>query len=380
MGLRKPLFALAICLTGLSPATLLAVPKPTDPVSTFDKLDSDKLTPIEKRMLPDIAVGVVTVDSGSVVSCVFSVDGKLATGTDKGDIVLWDLTGSAPKELANLQADKLGTRVDRLAFAPDGKRLVASVGGTLHVWDMTEKGGKGLDSKAVGRIDGLAISPDGKLIACGSNLGQLFEIQAKGLVPLTGRFQGANSSYTFSNDGNLFASVFFQPAHNGNLYGSEVKFWKMAKNKPTEHDVVQLDSSVKAIALSSDTKLLGTGSLDNQVRVWDMTGKKPTEKVKMDSPKWIRSLSFTPDGAYLIAFSSGADIILYDVAKGEKHKAWEFVPLQNSDFATGAMYLLFSATAAAPDGRHIAFSNNTAKTVILRLPIKDQGRRGGPNK
>src|SRR5262245_15353818 len=143
MGLRfrKPLFTLTIGLTALSSATLFAVPKPADTASPFDKLDADKLTPIEKRMLPDIAVGVVTVDSGSVVSCSFSSDGKLATGTDRGDIFLWDLTGAAPKELANLQVDKLKTRVDRLAFAPDGKRLIAAVAGTLHVWDMTEKGG-----------------------------------------------------------------------------------------------------------------------------------------------------------------------------------------------------------------------------------------------
>ncbi len=184
----------------------------------------------------------------------------------------------------------------------------------------------------------------------------------------------------FSNDGNFFASVFFQPARNGNLYGSEVKFWKMTKNKPTEHSIVQLDSSVKAIAFSTDWKLMATGSLDNVVRIWDLSGKKPDVVAKMNSPKWIRSLSFTRDGAHLVAFSSGADIVLYDLAKGEKKEAWEFVPQQNTDFATGAMYLVFSASATAPDGRHIAFSNNTAKTVIMRLPIKEEGKKGGPRK
>jgi WD40 repeat protein len=380
---RIAVVALAAGLIALSStSTVLAVPKPDGAsVSPFDKLDRDQLTPIEKAQLPEITVGVVTVDAGStVLSCAFSTDGKLATGTDKGDIILWDLTGAAPKEIGGLPDIKVKARVERVAFAPDGKRLAASIGGSLYVWDITEKGGKLFDSKMAGRIEGLAYSPDGKLIACGANQGLLFEVGAKAIAQLPGQLQGANSHYTFSTDGNFFASVFFQPARNGNLYGSEVKYWKMTKNRPTEYAIVQQDSSIKAIALSPNSKLLATGSLDNQVRIWDMTGKKPEVLHKMNSPKWIRNLAFTQDGTHVVAFSSGADIVLYDVVKGEKKNAWEFVPQQNSDFATGAMYLLFSASAMAPDGKHAVFSNNTAKTVILRLPVKDEGKRDGPKK
>jgi WD40 repeat protein len=380
---RIALLPLAVGWIGFSSApTVLAVPKPSDAnaVSPFDKLDREQMTPIEKAHLPDIAVGVVTVNSGTVLSCAFSEDGKLALGTDQGEVVLWDLTGAAPKEIGKLQRAKVKGRVERLAFAGDGKRLAVSLAGTLQVWDITEKGGTLFDTKLVGRIEGLAFSPDGKLIACGANLGLLFAVQAEGIAPLPGQFQGAQGSYTFSTDGGLFASVFFTPERNGNLYGSEVKFWKMERNKPLEYSMVQLDSSIKSIALSSDSKMLASGSLDNVVRIWDIGGKNPEVKVKMNSPKWIRSLSFTPDGAYLVGFSSGADIVLYDVAKGEKHKAWAFVPHRNSDFATGAMYRVFSASSMAPDGKHIAFSNHTAKTVIMRLPIKDEGKKDAPKK
>ncbi len=149
---RNAVSALAVGLIVLSSAsTLLAVPKPEGgEVSPFDKLDRDQLTPIEKAQLPPITAGVVIVDSGTVLSCVFSSDGKLATGTDKGDVVLWDLTGAAPKEIGKLPDVKVKTRVDRIAFAPDGKRLAAAIGGSLYVWDITEKGGKLLDSKMAG--------------------------------------------------------------------------------------------------------------------------------------------------------------------------------------------------------------------------------------
>ena len=370
---RIAVVAVTLNVIGLSSATpVLAVPKPSaaDAVSPFDKLDREELAPIEKAQLPDIAVGVVTVDAGTVLSCAFSADGKLATGTDVGEVVLWDLTGAAPKQIAKLQPPKKKGRVERLAFSDDGKRLAASLAETLLVWDVTEKGGKLFDSKQVGRINGLAFSPDGKLIACGSGLGNLFAVEAKGLAQLPGQFQGAHGSYTFSADGSLFASVFSTPARNGDLYGSEVKFWKMAMNKPVEYAMVHLDSSIAAIALSPDAKMLATASHDKVVRIWDMTGKNPEVKVKMSSPKGTRSLSFTPDGARLVGFSPGTEVVLYDVAGGEKQQAWEFVPRPNSDFAIGAMYRVGSASATAPDGKHVAFGNNTAKTVIMRLPTK----------
>lgn len=375
---RSAVVALAVGLIGFSSAsTVLAVPTPDElkNASPFDKLDGRKMTPIERAMLPDSAVAVVTIEEGSVLSCAFSTDGKLATGTDKGSVVLWDLTGATPKEIGKLKVPNVNGHVERLVFTPDGKRLAVSLNGMVYVWDITETGGKPFDAKMIGRVEGLAVSPDGKLIAAGANLGYLLEIGAKTLVPLPGQMQGAQSNYTFSHDGSMFASVFFQPARNGNLYGSEVKFWKFTKNRPTEFNIVQLDSTIKSLALSSDSKLMATGSLDNQVRIWDMTGNKPEIIAKMAAPKWIRNLAFTRDGAYVVAFSSGADIILYDVAKGEAYKSWEFKPQQNSDFATGAMYLLFSASAMAPDGKHAAFSNNTAKTVILRLPVKEEGKR-----
>ncbi|WP_020473062.1 WD40 repeat domain-containing protein [Zavarzinella formosa] len=365
---------LALGLLGLlSTSPVLADPKPSgkNTVSSFDKLDREQMTPIDKAQLPDITVGVVTVDSGVVLSCALSVDGKLATGTDLGVVILWDMTGAAPKELAKLQPAKTKGRVENLVFSNDGKRLAVSLAGTLHVWDITEKGGKLFDSKLVGRIGGLVFSPDGKWIVCGSdNQGQLFAVEEKEITPAPGHFLGAHASFMFSADGGLFASVFFTPLRNGKLYGSEVKFWKMVKKKPLEYSMVQLDSGIKSIALSPDSKMMATGSLDNVVRIWDMTGENPEVKAKMNSPRPIRSLSFTPDGASLVAFSSGADILLYDVAKGEKQMAWQFMPRPNTEFATGAMYMLFSACATAPDGRHVAFANNTAKTVVMRLPIK----------
>ena len=77
---RYAVIALAVSvIASSSTSTILAVPTPTDrnAVSPFDKPDREQLTPIEKAQLPDITVGVVTVDSGSVLSAI-APDGKHA--------------------------------------------------------------------------------------------------------------------------------------------------------------------------------------------------------------------------------------------------------------------------------------------------------------
>src|SRR5436305_204886 len=79
---------------------------PNDPALTtpspLEKLDRERLTPIERSFLPAETVAVVPGESGAVASCAFSPDGKLATACERNAIELWDLTGAAPKKIATL--------------------------------------------------------------------------------------------------------------------------------------------------------------------------------------------------------------------------------------------------------------------------------------
>src|SRR5262249_10522350 len=149
--------------------------------------------------------------------------------------------------------------------------------------------------------DNLAFHPNSKmLVASTNNNGEALEITAKGFERLPFVFPGANSCLTFTNDGATFACVVFNPARNGNLYGSEAKVWNIANNNVQETHLIQQDRGIRALAISPDKKTLATAALDLKVRLWDLTARPPRVTATFPSASWLKSLDFTSDGAYLL--------------------------------------------------------------------------------
>jgi WD40 repeat protein len=123
--------------------------------SPLDKLDRKVLRPIERTECPEETVAIVPGESSATVSCAFSPDGKFAAGYSNGTIGLWDMTGTAPKQMAVLKAGVKSDRVTYIRFSPNGKRIAAIRGTTLQLWDVTGDGAKLLTSWEVGRAQGL---------------------------------------------------------------------------------------------------------------------------------------------------------------------------------------------------------------------------------
>jgi WD40 repeat protein len=236
----------------------------------------------------------------------------------------------------------------------------------ILLWKMSPDGDVRLASDALlPRTDNIAFHPNSKmLVATGNNDGHLFGIGPKGFERLPTTFPGANSSLTFAADNSMFACVVFNPARNGNLYGSEAKVWTIADNKFEEQHLIQQDRFIKALALSPDKKTLATAALDLKVRLWDLAAKPPTVKADFARPSWLKSLDFTSNGAFLLAVGSASDIALWNVRDARIEKSWRFMPKRS-----GAGGGPFSASTLAPDERHVAVSTfNNPVTFILRLP------------
>lgn len=333
--------------------------------SPLDQLDSTRMALSEKSLLPRDAVAVVPGSVGEIKSCAFSADGKLATGCADGTIGLWDLTGKVAKEITEVQAGTKTARVQQVALSADGRRLAAIVGRNLRFWDLDDSGAKSIPGPALD-AHAVAFHPNGKLVVCGANnVGHLFEIGPDGLKAVRQTFEGASSGYTFTPDGAFFASIVFNQDRNGQRFGSEAMVWKMTGSKPSEHAYVQYKMTIKSLAISADGKWLATGALDERVQLWDLTAARPKVKATFIAPKWIRYLSFTADARHLIAVSSGSEILVWNVTTGEPDLELDFRP--RGAFAAGTAARIISASALAPDGRHLAFSNSNTRAVILRL-------------
>jgi WD40 repeat protein len=101
-----------------------------------------------------------------VTAVAFSPDGKvLAAGLSDGQVKLWNL--STRKEVSTLKGHV--SHVSRLAFFPDGRRLLSGGGGdnTVKMWDVAT-GQELVSFKHNNQVTGVAVSPDGKVIASGS--------------------------------------------------------------------------------------------------------------------------------------------------------------------------------------------------------------------
>jgi WD40 repeat protein len=346
-------------------------PVPMAGPSPLDGLDRRELAPMQRDEFPAEVVAVIPAPRSTILDLAFTPDGKrLAIARSDNTLEVWDLTGPRPVNQATLQVDAGNGWANRVAFSPNGAWM-ASVHGlpgkTLALWKMADDGDIRLFTthQHLPRVENVAFHPDNKTLAMGGIGGELLNITDTGLEPLNTTFEGAVASYQFGPDGKSFAAIVFNQARNGPQYASEVKLWKVAGKNIQEAQLIQQNETIKALAVSPDRKTLATGSLDLKVRLWNLTAQPPTAATPFTMATWVKSLHFTPDGSRLIAVGSANHIVVWDMQKGEQTKIWNF-----SDARNRLTNIAFTASALAPDGRHLAISTFTPNTIILRLPAR----------
>jgi WD40 repeat protein len=192
------------------------------------------------------------------ITCVaFAPQTNLLAGASTADGVvwLWDLKTGQPCLLVPEAAD--GCTIEAIAFHPNG-RLLAVCGvdwlatsgsdGAVAVWDVVERAEVALFGNGA---SSLAFDPSGKRIAVASLARSLcvYDLETKDLVAeLTGHEDAVNC-VAYSPDGKMLAS------------GSDdhtLRLWAVARG--TCLACAELDTQIKSIAFSADGKYLFTGN------------------------------------------------------------------------------------------------------------------------
>ena len=274
--------------------------------------------------------------AGDVSALAFSPDGKyLAAGFgDPGffsdahfpnPLKVWDV---ATRRLIRHLHGHTGYCVS-LDFSRDGARLASgSRDGTAIVWSTeTWKAAQTLENpdrrsplsefafyspSGRGMVDGVAFSPDGKILAMASSLGN-------------------------------------------------VQLWDVASGRPTQ-PLKGHSSLVHAVAFSPDGLTLASGSSDQTVRLWNVESRR--ELMQLDpgtvARGEVRSLAFSPDGKQLLA---GGDSTAY----------WSAAPVlwNDSDRAAEKLRLLLHSNAHFQNRIRMLSENLRLHEALEKLDSRD---------
>jgi RNA polymerase sigma factor (sigma-70 family) len=362
-----------------SPGTLALTFSADDRTLVFENPEAgivvaDVTTSRELRRLKSAGHNDSRTSEDSALALALSPDGKrLAISWMSNTIELWDLaSGKATLPLGKVtgaEYDQHSTNWwnllvrPALAFSPDGKKLVCSLGGATIRQFQADTGaaipGPGAGHRAP--VSALALSADGRTLWTYSpgDPARSWDWR-KGLE--TGRREvpaGATQA-AFAADGRFACVV----GHEFTLFGADGKKARISTG----------DSLPESLALSPDGALLATRNfMKAEVRLWDAatrrerytlgrTGDAPagastTETTGVLPP----DLVFSPDGRWLAAGGPSRQLCLWDVARGTLH--WE-LPLKAGQ--------AIERFAFSPNGRVLA-TIQADRTVALYEVVS-----GGP--
>ncbi|BCU13200.1 nSTAND1 domain-containing NTPase [Microcystis aeruginosa] len=264
-------------------------------------------------------IPTATSDGKSIdpVSVAISPDGKMIASAINDKIVkLWSVEGVLLKTF-----DQYQNLINGLAFSPDGKILATTSDKTLNLWSVDDEillkifeGSHALTS--------VTFSPNGKTIAVGGgyndntvklwNIDQQRESQSsidknqwsidylKDLQTFRGHIDGVGK-VVFSPDGTMIAAC---------SWDRDVKLWKISTGEMTTFQ--GHSATVSSVAFSPDSQTIASASRDGTVKLWGIDGKE-LGSFTQNNNEWVISVSFIPDGKIISVGKNSRIAILWDL-------------------------------------------------------------------
>jgi WD40 repeat protein len=276
-----------------------------------------------------------------------------------------------------LAANKV-LKIDALAFSPNGKVLATGDNlGHTFLWNVATRGEISILTDPTGPRSGsnygvaaVAFSPDGKMLATGDENGRayLWNVATGASIAVLDE-PGAGSGYSsvdalaFSPDGSTLAT--------GNANG-DTYVWNVASRV----EIATLDDgqSVDAVAFSPASYTLATGDSDTgKINLWNTTTWRtlgqyyePDSLSATSALDSVTSVAFSPDGSQLATSDTMGNTYLWNAATGD-------ITATYTD--PGAGILGASAVAFSPDGSTLATGDTNSSIYLwdLRKPVKRAG-------
>jgi WD40 repeat protein len=307
--------------------------------------------PIGTPIVPDYPPQAVTFNPAGTI---------LATSTISGNIQLWDVT---TRQQVGTTMSSGSFFVAGLAFSPDGTLLASGsqISGHVQLWSVATHR-EVLSLPANGYAEAVAFSPDGATLGVADGGGaQLFDLRS---FRPAGQPMSADSrtlgQVTFSPDGAILATASFD---------GTVRLWSVATQHKLGRPIAADSGYVYAVAFSPSGRTIATGGAGAVVRLWNITTHQqigtafPSQWPGTKKPD-VKAIAFSPDGTILVAAFSSGRVVLWDVATRQQIGA----PIT----ASGPI----DTMALSPDARTLATSVEGGQLQLWNVATHQQ--IGGP--
>jgi WD40 repeat protein len=275
-------------------------------VALFEELNPAKIL-VENALTGETTLAISAQTAGLIR---FSADGREIVFSNAGnkELRIWSVeTGKEIVALPGETASGTGG-LQALAFSADGKTLAAGPyeGNVIKTWD-ARSGGELHTFPGQLAVQGIAVSPDGRLLVAGSQHGtNIWDLETRKLIT---RLDGAANFAVFSKDGRWLAINPGTRFPGETLKVWDTKSWTLA----ADFHFAQRGTPVFSIAfIANDSPLTALGPLS---RSFEFTAGDEKHTV-WSSPSPV---SVSPDQKILAARSGmGGDVDLWDLVSGQK--------------------------------------------------------------
>jgi WD40 repeat protein len=290
---------------------------------------------------------------------------RLAGINSNNKAAIWDVASG--KELYVVPFDVSFVALPEFLFAPDSKTLYVQTTDSILVCDIDARRTRSLIDWPLLSERGLVISPDGRRLASWivSQLNSTDEITIRDVAAgkpvhrLRNKSNGPVTAVAFG-PGDVLAMAGYGPG----LVGKDEKttpflsLWD-ARTGTRRFGLHGLDDNVRALAFSTDGRLLATGSRDKIVRLWEVATGRERHRF-LGHVCEVDDVAFSPDGKLLASASADAPVFIWDVegcygqppsteSFSEKQRAslWEGLADTDASAAFAAMRRLLARPTAS---------------------------------
>jgi eukaryotic-like serine/threonine-protein kinase len=294
----------------------------------------------------------------SVYSVVFHPGGRhLASAGADRKVKVWDLATRRNVFTGPSGADHNRGTAYGVAFSPDGRLLAAGSDGAVKVWDWENDKDQPLLTLPGHAPKGISVafSPDGRRLASASWSGHvmIWDAGTGERLHTLSEHHHPVSALAFSPDGRRLVSACFD---------RRLIVWDATTGRPL-HTLGANDGLVLGVAFSPDGSRLASAGEDKTVRIWEAeTGREVLDLRGHTQPS--QGVAFSPDGLRLASASWDGTIRLWDATPLQGNEAQEaFTFPQHAEVWT---------LAVSPGGDRIASAGHGVDS-----PVKVWDARSG---